>query len=67
MDIWTVVLIIVIAILIRLLRMGRRPDGMPPGPRTWPFIGNLNWLFHKPDIHVITAELGKQYGGMFSE
>ena len=67
MDLLTILLLLVITILIKMLLKGRKPKGMPPGPRTWPFLGNLNLLFHRDDIHVITAELGKKYDGMFSE
>ncbi|KAH7044517.1 putative cytochrome P450 [Macrophomina phaseolina] len=45
--------------LFRLSRMGSRPAGLPPGPPTEPFLGNLRqWnIFNK---------WGEQYGPVFS-
>ncbi|POS69406.1 cytochrome P450 [Diaporthe helianthi] len=49
----------------RLLQVGRRPAGLPPGPPTLPIIGNLHRMpTFKP--YKVFAELGKVYGPIYS-
>ncbi|PSN67689.1 cytochrome P450 [Corynespora cassiicola Philippines] len=51
--------------IVRLLLVGRRPAGLPPGPRTLPLIGNLHLMpTHKP--YKVFAEWGKKYGSIYS-
>ncbi|XP_066298300.1 cytochrome P450 2U1-like [Branchiostoma lanceolatum] len=43
----------------------RRPGNLPPGPRSWPLIGNLPILSHDA-AHVQFTELSKKYGDVFT-
>ncbi|KAI3333014.1 cytochrome P450 [Ustulina deusta] len=51
--------------LIGLAQVGRRPKGLPPGPRTLPILGNLHIMpTFKP--YKRFAEWGKIYGPIYS-
>ncbi|KAI0873260.1 cytochrome P450 [Hypoxylon argillaceum] len=51
--------------LIKLARVGQRPKGLPPGPRTLPILGNLHAMpTFKP--YKVFAEWGKIYGPVYS-
>lgn len=54
-----------IASLVRLLRVGRRPAGYPPGPPTLPIIGNLH-LMPKRDAHLTFQKWAEEYGPVYS-
>ncbi|PSN69458.1 putative cytochrome P450 [Corynespora cassiicola Philippines] len=49
----------------RVLQMGRRPKGYPPGPPTVPILGNLH-LIPTKDSHLKFEEWAKQYGPIYS-
>lgn len=51
--------------VLRLLQVGRRPSGLPPGPPTLPIIGNLHRM-PKFKPHKVFAEWGKLYGPIYS-
>ena len=45
----------------------RRPPGMPPGPSTYPFIGNFNLVYNNHQFHETLHRLAKEYGPFFSK
>ncbi|KAI3573496.1 cytochrome P450 [Fusarium oxysporum f. sp. albedinis] len=49
----------------RLLRIGHRPANYPPGPPTWPILGNL-WQLPKGDIHIQYHKWAQKYGPIYS-
>ncbi|XP_051192837.1 trimethyltridecatetraene synthase [Lolium perenne] len=60
---WTPFLAVVLAtvlVLITILRRGRRAYRLPPGPKSWPIIGNLNLMGALP--HRSIHALSKRYG-----
>ena len=67
LDIWTVLLFIIVLVLVKLYRTGRRPSCMPSGPDPWPFIGNLDLIYSSNRFHMVAQELGRKYNGMFSK
>jgi hypothetical protein len=50
---------------VRLAQVGRRPKGLPPGPRTLPIIGNLH-LMPTVKPYKVMAEWRKTYGPVLS-
>jgi hypothetical protein len=50
---------------IKLLQVGRRPFGLPPGPRTLPILGNLH-LMPTVKPYMKFAAWGKVYGPIYS-
>ncbi|KAJ7868861.1 cytochrome P450 [Mycena leptocephala] len=52
--------------LVLVLRIGRRQQGMPPGPPTVPLLGNAHMLGDGKDIHLKFTELARYYGDIFS-
>ncbi|GJN31514.1 hypothetical protein PR202_gb19923 [Eleusine coracana subsp. coracana] len=50
--------------IILLLRQRRRAGNLPPGPRPWPVIGNLNLIGPLP--HHSIHELSQRYGPLMS-
>ncbi|KAK1631059.1 hypothetical protein QYE76_005374 [Lolium multiflorum] len=60
---WTLFLVVVLAtvlLLATILRRGRRAYRLPPGPKPWPIIGNLNLMGALP--HRSIHALSKRYG-----
>ncbi|KAK8028131.1 cytochrome P450 [Apiospora marii] len=52
-------------VLTKLLRIGRRPPGYPPGPPTVPLLGNLH-LMPKENPHLQMKKWAEEYGPIFS-
>ncbi|KIW79156.1 hypothetical protein Z517_05768 [Fonsecaea pedrosoi CBS 271.37] len=48
----------------RLLRVGMREEGLPPGPPTLPILGNLHQMTDKP--YLMFEKWAKQYGPIMS-
>ncbi|KAK4941895.1 hypothetical protein LTR10_018225 [Elasticomyces elasticus] len=69
MALFTVSLYLAIAVfaglVYRLLQVGKRPKGMPPGPPTMPIVGNLLQL-PKENIHEKFREWAQEYGEIYS-
>ncbi|KAG8899458.1 hypothetical protein FRB99_006703 [Tulasnella sp. 403] len=56
---------IILASLVRLLRVGRRESDLPPGPPTRPIIGNIpDWPLTSP--YLTFAKWAEKYGEIFS-
>lgn len=49
----------------RLLQVGRRPAGYPPGPPTIPILGNIH-LMPKRDAHLQYQKWAQEYGPIYS-
>lgn len=63
---WILLSLLAASIVVyRLLSIGRRPKGLPPGPPTLPIVGNLHQL-PKEDLHVKLREWAEQYGEIYS-
>ena len=60
-----VCLLLLVYALVRLLRVGRRAPGLPPGPPTLPIIGNLHLM---PSLrpYLQFTEWGNKYGPIYS-
>lgn len=54
-----------VASFIRLMRVGRRPAGYPPGPPTLPIIGNIHQM-PKRDAHLQFKKWAEEYGPVYS-
>jgi hypothetical protein len=52
-------------IVFQLRNVGRRPPGYPPGPPTWPLIGNLH-LMPKEKPHIQFQKWAEEYGPVYS-
>jgi len=64
-SLYLVGLAAVVCVALRLLLVGKRPSGLPPGPRTLPVIGNLHLIpTDKPYKHF--AQWGEKYGPLYS-
>ncbi|KAL4810589.1 cytochrome P450 [Aspergillus unguis] len=61
----TVAVVGLIYITFKLLSMGRREKGLPPGPPTLPVLGNLHQI-PITGLHAKFLEWGEKYGGIFS-
>ena len=68
LDITTLVILVIVFVLTYLYLKARVPKGLPPGPKGWPFIGHLDLIYYgnEKKMHVLTADWGKQYGGLYS-
>ncbi|KAK3497921.1 cytochrome P450 [Neurospora hispaniola] len=58
-------IVVGIALLIRLLMVGRRPKSYPPGPPTIPVLGNLH-LMPTKDVHLQFEKWAREYGPVYS-
>ncbi|KIW96772.1 uncharacterized protein Z519_02163 [Cladophialophora bantiana CBS 173.52] len=59
------VLTVLAGLVYQCLQMGKRPKGMPPGPRTLPIVGNLHQL-PKENVHLKFKEWADKYGEIYS-
>ncbi|KAF1914656.1 cytochrome P450 [Ampelomyces quisqualis] len=62
---FAVVVAFVALTVFRLRKVGRRPPGYPPGPPTWPLIGNLH-LMPKEKPHLQFQKWAEEYGPIYS-
>ncbi|KAM7191935.1 putative cytochrome P450 [Naviculisporaceae sp. PSN 640] len=60
-----VFLLAVSYVLVKLLLVGKRPKGLPPGPQTLPLLGNLHQM-PTDKVHIAFQELGKKYGDIYT-
>ncbi|KAE8442354.1 hypothetical protein EG329_003425 [Mollisiaceae sp. DMI_Dod_QoI] len=54
-----------VLLLIRVLRIGRRPAGYPPGPPTVPLLGNIHQMPTR-DAHLQFQKWAREYGPVYS-
>ncbi|KAH8906486.1 putative cytochrome P450 [Coniochaeta sp. PMI_546] len=59
------ILAVVVAVVTRLLTLGRRPKNYPPGPPTLPIIGNLHQMPTR-DAHLQFEKWARLYGPVYS-
>ncbi|CAE6376736.1 unnamed protein product [Rhizoctonia solani] len=52
-------------LIFKVTRIGKREHSLPPGPPTVPILGNLN-IFPKLEAHFKLTEWARQYGGIYS-
>ncbi|CAE7136164.1 unnamed protein product [Rhizoctonia solani] len=52
-------------LFLKVLRIGKREQFLPPGPPTVPLLGNLN-IFPKAEAHYKLTEWARKYGGIYS-
>ncbi|KAJ9202740.1 hypothetical protein DTO166G4_7308 [Paecilomyces variotii] len=57
--------LLLIVFLIRVLRIGRRPKDIPPGPPTLPIIGNIHQMPTR-DLHKQLYKWAQVYGPVYS-
>ncbi|EUC28729.1 hypothetical protein COCCADRAFT_108388 [Bipolaris zeicola 26-R-13] len=62
---WFVGCIVFGIFTIKLLKVGSRPNGYPPGPPTIPILGNLH-QFPRKDLHLKFQESTRKYGPLVS-
>ncbi|KAH6649219.1 cytochrome P450 [Chaetomium tenue] len=60
-----VAVVAVVSAIYLVLTVGKRDPRLPPGPPTWPIIGNLHQIPTKR-THLQFAKWAKQYGGIYS-
>ncbi|KAK9415055.1 putative Cytochrome P450 [Seiridium unicorne] len=58
-------LILLVIAARKLLRIGQRPAGLPPGPPTIPILGNLH-LMPDHDVHLQFQKWAQEYGPVYS-
>ncbi|KAI1816873.1 putative cytochrome P450 [Poronia punctata] len=61
----SLVVILLSTLLWKLLRIGHRPKGLPPGPPTIPILGNLH-LIPSQDVHLQFQQWAEEYGPIYS-
>ncbi|KII85199.1 hypothetical protein PLICRDRAFT_116720 [Plicaturopsis crispa FD-325 SS-3] len=61
----TIILGAIVYLVTRLLRIGMREAGLPPGPPTLSLLGNLH-VFPTEFTHLRLTEWAKQYGAIYS-
>lgn len=52
-------------VVFKLRHVGSRPQGYPPGPPTWPLIGNIH-LMPKEKAHLQFQKWAEEYGPVYS-
>ena len=48
-----------------LLSSSDGPTNWPPGPKTWPLIGNADLFWNNDQLYLNFVELAKKYGEIF--
>ncbi|KAF4624844.1 hypothetical protein G7Y89_g13323 [Cudoniella acicularis] len=56
---------IFVLLVVRILRIGRRPAGYPPGPPTLPILGNIH-LMPSSNAHLQFQKWAEKYGPVYS-
>lgn len=56
------IIVVLVVGLARLLMVGRRPKGYPPGPPTLPLLGNIHQMPAR-DAHLQFEKWAREYGG----
>lgn len=64
-SVFALVAAFVALVIFKLRKVGRRPPGYPPGPPTWPLIGNLH-LMPKEKPHLQFQKWAEEYGPIYS-
>ncbi|CAP85923.1 hypothetical protein E8E15_004471 [Penicillium rubens] len=54
-----------VVLLSRILRIGHRPKNYPPGPPTWPILGNIHQM-PSQDAHLQFEKWAREYGPIYS-
>jgi hypothetical protein len=64
-SLWALIAASVALAVIRLSKIGQRPKDFPPGPPTWPLVGNLH-LMPKEKAHLQFQKWAQEYGPVYS-
>ena len=59
------IFLIVFLCALWLLSSSDGPTNWPPGPKTWPLIGNAYLFWNNDQLYLNFVELGKKYGEIF--
>ncbi|KAJ7184892.1 cytochrome P450 [Mycena filopes] len=65
MSILAICILLTACAVFLLLKVGKREDGLPPGPPTVPVLGNLH-IFPTELAHHKFTEWARKYGGVYS-
>ncbi|THH17464.1 hypothetical protein EW146_g3349 [Bondarzewia mesenterica] len=57
--------LLLVVLLFRIFRVGKRPHGLPPGPRTIPLLGNVH-MFPRENAYLQFTAWAREYGGIYS-
>jgi hypothetical protein len=64
-SLYAIIAALVALAVFRLSNIGQRPKDFPPGPATWPLIGNLH-LMPKEKAHLQFQKWAQEYGPVYS-
>ncbi|KAK0229095.1 cytochrome P450 [Armillaria nabsnona] len=62
---WLYAIALFVWAVVKVIRIGHRESGLPPGPPTVPVLGNLN-IFPAENVHHKFTQWAKVYGGIYS-
>ncbi|KAJ7993458.1 hypothetical protein DPEC_G00272640 [Dallia pectoralis] len=65
LDIKTILIFLIVFLVFADILKNRTPKHFPPGPWSWPFVGNM-FLFDQRKIHLQFDECAKKYGKIFT-